>query len=360
MARVAAIDFETANNRPNSACQIGIVVLNEFEVIEERCWLIKPPELYFSPFCVRVHGITARDCIDAPSWADIWPEVEELIGDAILLGHNVGFDARVLQATSTHYGLPVPTLDLLCSRVVAKRAWPALPGHGLANVAKHLRIDFKHHDALEDARASAAVLSQAAELAQVDTVQKLETSLGLIRGTLRSTSVKVPRTSRLAKSHSDLDSSLPSSVSQTAMSWSTPTLSGYDRGGMPTSKGDAHRRALAMSRTILAAAKEFQPLAGKHVVLVHSLLGLDRDDAVGFLQDLGATVYSQLNLKTQLVILGTPGGEDGENLRANTSGDERTLADVEKRKSLGQSLRIISQRQLLALIPGASEIVRGE
>lgn len=375
MTRVAAIDFETANNRPNSACQLGLVVLDDFKVIEERVWLIKPPELYFSPMCVRVHGITARDCMDAPTWSDIWAEVEQLIDGAVLLGHNVGFDARVLLATTNHYGLNVPSLDLLCSRIVAKKAWPALTGHGLANVAEHLSIQFKHHDALEDAKASATVVAQAAAQIEANSLADLEVSLGLIRGTIRPDIVKVPRSARLRKG-----SQLPGGETiGAAAKPSKVSVNAYLRNGLPASSADAHRRAIALSRQIIESAKEYQPLADKHVVLVHSILGLDHDDAICFLQELGATVYSKVNLKTQMVILGTPPGSLGtqtylyddleptmdfdatlESTREHIGGAERILEDVEKRKTLGQSIRVISQRQLLALIPSASGIVRGD
>lgn len=380
MTKIAAIDFETANNRPNSACQIGIVVLNDFEVVEKKVWLIRPPELYFSPFCVRVHGITARDCIDAPTWSELWPEIKLLLQGAVLLGHNVGFDARVLEASCSHLGIDVPSHDLLCSRVVAKRAWPELPGHGLANVAQHLNIRFKHHDALEDAIASAEVVSQAAKLADASCLTDLEVILGLIRGSVRAGSVKVPRTARLPKS-SQL-SSLHSKNVATSVREPSPQ---YNREGIPRNSADAIRKAKQLSQAILSAAKPFQPLAGHHMVLVHSILGLDHDDAIYFLQELGATVYSRINLKTRTVILGTSaksqstaplysGGlfstdsvDDVSDLtldsRPQDGADEgfnRILEDIEKRKALGQSIRVISQRQLLALIPSASEIVRGE
>jgi hypothetical protein len=53
------------------------------------------------------------------------------------------------------------------SVTVARQAWPALKGvggHGLANIKKHLGLEFHHHDAGEDARASATVILRAEDL----------------------------------------------------------------------------------------------------------------------------------------------------------------------------------------------------
>jgi DNA polymerase III subunit epsilon len=53
------------------------------------------------------------------------------------------------------------------SVTIARQAWPALKGaggHGLANLKKHLGLEFHHHDAGEDARASASVILKAEEV----------------------------------------------------------------------------------------------------------------------------------------------------------------------------------------------------
>ena len=43
-----AIDFETANRYPTSACSIGIVVVQDGEITEEFSHLIKPEPYYFN------------------------------------------------------------------------------------------------------------------------------------------------------------------------------------------------------------------------------------------------------------------------------------------------------------------------
>ena len=42
-----AIDFETANEKRNSACSIGLTVVKNNKIVEEKYFLIKPCEMRF-------------------------------------------------------------------------------------------------------------------------------------------------------------------------------------------------------------------------------------------------------------------------------------------------------------------------
>ncbi|MFM8397182.1 MAG: exonuclease domain-containing protein, partial [Pirellula sp.] len=99
MQSIAVLDFETANHQPNSACQLGIAIVEPWKIIREKRWMIRPQRLYFSPRCVAVHGITAKDVLNAPTWDEIWPEVCQWIEGSVMVAHNAGFDANVLMST---------------------------------------------------------------------------------------------------------------------------------------------------------------------------------------------------------------------------------------------------------------------
>src|SRR5262245_61476805 len=45
----------------------------------------------------RVHGIDDAALADAPPFAEVWPDFAQYIGDALLIGHAVGFDLAVLK-----------------------------------------------------------------------------------------------------------------------------------------------------------------------------------------------------------------------------------------------------------------------
>jgi DNA polymerase III subunit epsilon len=345
MGRFAAIDFETANNKPNSACQLGIVIVEDWQIVAEYEWLIRPPRMFFSPFCVRVHGITARDCMNEPTWETIWQQAAPILDGLLILGHNVGFDASVLLHSCLHYELTPPRNELQCTRLISKRAWPDRSGHGLAAVAERLGIAFRHHNALEDARASAMVAIHAAKLNDCSDLEDLEETLGLVRGRFGFDHVRNPRTSKLTRETKQ-------EIGNTRIE---PRH--YRSDGLPI-KQAVNRKASLLATAILTQCGDSKPLCDKSVVLVNTLLGLDRSEAEDFLKTLGANLQKSINMQTQYVIVGTSPLSEGSD--SNDMESERCREQVEKRKELGQPIYLISQRQLLAMIPSAMSIVLGE
>ena len=339
---VAVIDFETANSRSSSACQVGVVRLEDWRIVDEKEWMIRPQRLYFSPQCVRVHGITARDCLTSPEWDRVWEELHPMIDGCVIIAHNVGFDAAVLQGTCQLYDIAVPQFDLQCTRLIAKRTWPGQSGYGLAAIAERLSIQFKHHNALEDARACAQIAIAAAEKSDSENLEDLEEKLGLTRGRIWVDQVRQPRTVRRTRIESVAE---PQSRYQ-------PKLFRTD--GTP-SKTDQIRRTRLRADAILASCEDVRPLANKYVVLMNSLLGLDREDSVSFLTKLGAVVQSKMNMQTHYVIMGTADTSEVE------IADEAPFAEqVAERSKDGQPIRILTQRQLLACIPSGLAIARGD
>ena len=67
----AAIDFETANNRRNSACSVSIVTVRDNEIEDQVTYLIRPPTRYFE--FTDIHGISWEDVEDMPSFGELWP-----------------------------------------------------------------------------------------------------------------------------------------------------------------------------------------------------------------------------------------------------------------------------------------------
>lgn len=170
-----AIDFETANASPASACAVGLVKVHDGRVVDERSWLLKPPFGHdeFWAANIRVHGIEPEQVADAPAWPDVFSEVSELVASDWLIAHNAGFDMGVLKATHEAHGIPVPNLHYLCSLQVARRTY-TLDSYRLPVAAMAAGFeDFSHHDALDDARACAAIMVHAAHRHGVDDLAAL-------------------------------------------------------------------------------------------------------------------------------------------------------------------------------------------
>ncbi|MDP4021184.1 3'-5' exonuclease [Methylobacterium sp. NEAU 140] len=152
-----AIDFETANERRDSACAVGLAWIAEGRVVRRASHFIRPPEMRFSPGNIRVHGILPADVAGEPDFGTVLaPYMADLAG-GLILAHNASFDIGVLRAGLARAGLPVPDLSYLCTVQIARRVFPAPEGCGLGKVARRLGIAFEHHDAGEDAYACAAI-----------------------------------------------------------------------------------------------------------------------------------------------------------------------------------------------------------
>jgi DNA polymerase III subunit epsilon len=174
-----AIDFETANELRSSPCALGLAVIRDGRIAEERSWLIKPPEVRFTWWNTRVHGIKAEDVEDAPELCEIHDELMGYLDGAHVLAHNAGFDAAVLGRTLDVYGLAWPDVRYWCTVHMARKVWPHLPNHKLDSVAGHCGIALRHHDAASDARVCAQVALRCADELGAPTLDAAVEALGL-------------------------------------------------------------------------------------------------------------------------------------------------------------------------------------
>ncbi|KAB2965495.1 MAG: transposase [Thermoanaerobaculia bacterium] len=157
-----AIDVETANADLASICQVGIAVFRGGCLAETFCTLIDPGD-YFDPVNVSIHGIDAGRVRGAPRWAEVSEQIRPLLAERVV-AHHTAFDRAAFRRAAETCGTGEISCRWLDTARVVRRAWPAqfgARGYGLGNVTKELGIEFRHHDALEDARAAGEVLLRA-------------------------------------------------------------------------------------------------------------------------------------------------------------------------------------------------------
>jgi DNA polymerase III subunit epsilon len=156
-----AIDFETADHGPDSACAVGLVRVEALAVVRRETLLIRPPRPWF--VFTHVHGITWEMVKDAARFGDAWNSLAPLLsGASSLVAHNASFDRRVLAACCAANGLQVPDLPFLCTVQLARRHWGLKP-NDLPSVCRRLGIGLKHHDPGSDAEACARIVIAAAK-----------------------------------------------------------------------------------------------------------------------------------------------------------------------------------------------------
>jgi DNA polymerase-3 subunit epsilon len=167
-----AIDFETADYGPDSACAVGPARVEALTVVRREAYLIRPPRRRF--LFTHVHGITWEMVKDAAVFADTWRCLSPLLdGATALVAHNAAFDRRVLAACCASGGLCVPDLPFLCTVQLARRYWGLRP-NDLPSVCRRLGIGLVHHDPGSDAEACARIVIAAANAAPAVTVTAAE------------------------------------------------------------------------------------------------------------------------------------------------------------------------------------------
>lgn len=73
-----AMDFETANSHPESACSLALVMVRNNEIVD-RFYTVINPQMPFDGRNIRIHGITAEDVKNAPTMAEVWPKIKNYI-----------------------------------------------------------------------------------------------------------------------------------------------------------------------------------------------------------------------------------------------------------------------------------------
>lgn len=160
---VVAIDFETANEKLSSACSLGIAVIKDYEIVKTLYWLIRPPELYFRPFNVMLHGISEETVEKKPEFYRIWPVIKKHLEGRTVIAHNALFDISVLKSLLNVYQIDYPKLNYACTVNLARKVWVGLNNYKLNTISEYLNIEFMHHNACEDARACASIAIEAAK-----------------------------------------------------------------------------------------------------------------------------------------------------------------------------------------------------
>ena len=163
------IDVETANADPASICQVGIVRIRTGH-IEEQLSILINPEQRFNPVNVRLHGISETTVKNSKTLPQVYAELRHLLDGGVLVSHTA-FDRAALDGAANRYGLKPIRAIWLDSAAITRQAWPEnyrRGGWSLAAVAADLGIVFKHHDAAEDARASAEIVLRACRQTGLD------------------------------------------------------------------------------------------------------------------------------------------------------------------------------------------------
>lgn len=146
-----SLDFETMTPELTSACAVGLVKVVDNVIVQRFYSLIKPIPDERAERNTFVHGITDEMVENAPTWGELFPQVENFFESGKIVCHNAATDVRVLDCINAHYGISLDTSDVTDTYVLTENS--------LVDACKEHDIDFGlHHDALCDATACAELL----------------------------------------------------------------------------------------------------------------------------------------------------------------------------------------------------------
>ncbi len=171
---LVVVDTETTGLRPgpDRVIEVAAVRVRGGAIIDTFHSLMNPQRSIPS-FIVRFTGITQAMVNEAPTAAEIMPDLLQFIDGATLVGHNLGFDIRFLAHEAQLLGLAFP-IDGLDTIPLARRFLPGLKRFKLDMVATHLNIQTRNrHRAFGDAEVTAEVLLSILERARQEGIHTL-------------------------------------------------------------------------------------------------------------------------------------------------------------------------------------------
>jgi DNA polymerase-3 subunit epsilon len=163
MPRFAVVDVETSglSSRRHRILQIGVVTVeSDGTVVDQWSTFVRLRRPWSRIGPRRVHGITRRTLRGAPRAEVAVAELCRRLDGTVFTAHNADFDAAFIDRAAARAGVAPPGGRRLCTLQLSRRLDPDRQlTHGLADVCARYDITIeRHHDALCDARATAAVL----------------------------------------------------------------------------------------------------------------------------------------------------------------------------------------------------------
>ena len=157
MNRFIAFDVETPNRYNNRMSAIGITVIEGMEIVDSFYSLVDPLQP-FDWFNIQLTGISEETVFDAPTFPELWPDVEPLMSSGILVAHNASFDMGVLRSCLRAYEMEWrDSVRGLCTVLMGRELLPDI-SHRLNEMCDYYGIELDHHHADSDSRACAEIL----------------------------------------------------------------------------------------------------------------------------------------------------------------------------------------------------------
>ena len=142
-----AIDFEWKST-DKDVCALGMVKVMNNIVVGKVYFLVKPKTDEWNEYCCSKHGITPEMVADAPTFAQLEPLMESFVGTLPMVGHNYAQAEKYVFENHARAESPLRNAEF----------YDTMQGDGRSLDARCAELGIPlavHHDALEDAMATA-------------------------------------------------------------------------------------------------------------------------------------------------------------------------------------------------------------
>jgi DNA polymerase III subunit epsilon len=155
----AVVDVETSGFRPGQARIVSVAALavgDDGNVEGSFSSLLDPG---VDPGPTHVHGLTAELLAGQPTFADVVPQLVDVLRGRTLVAHNVAFDYSFLTAEAELVGVELPIDSAMCTVELSRRLRLGVENLRLETLAAHWGVtQMRPHDALDDALVLAQIL----------------------------------------------------------------------------------------------------------------------------------------------------------------------------------------------------------
>lgn len=296
-----SIDFQTANSNRDSVCKIAVSIVESDKIKETKAWLVKPRSSFFDAFNVSLHGITFNDVEKYPEFDVVWQEVEPIIENKLVIAHVAGYHMSVLRHVCDLYDVKYPSLQYVCSSIMAKHHWQNIPGYDLQTLCAFNDINFIPYNAESICEATALISNRMFSEKGIKSTEEITSNLQTTVGVFYE------------------DGYIPS-VSKRIRHKFDPTTYSID-------------------------PKNFNPESifyGRNVVFTGTLSSMIREEAQKLIMNIGGNAQKGVNKETDYLVVGQQDyrivGSDGMSAK-----QEKVLGMIAK----GAAIEIMSEAEFI-------------
>lgn len=151
--KFVCIDCETTglDVQQDRIVEVAVMCFDGNQVYSQMETLINP-ECEISEISIAIHHITPEMVKDKPTIVQVLPEILQLIGNHIIVGHGVGFDIDILAIAAERHGIPCKIRqNLYLDTLRMARLYGESPVNSLEHLRKHFNIPVEGaHRAMND------------------------------------------------------------------------------------------------------------------------------------------------------------------------------------------------------------------